>query len=388
MFHVTRCPNCRTSFKVTDQHLAAFEGKVRCGRCAFVFNAREHFIGEPTPAPMADQTRRIIPSQTVTPSPPATAKPPPPAVPTPAIDDEGYDIDSVGSQLEAAADASDQQDLTTTSLRKLAAQLRNDKAVLSQSLGLRPAAAAPPTIEAEPSDVPSCTSPSASSHVPPATPVAGKADDTSAAGFPVTDAPSPEPVASRSEAPTYRPILTAEDEALLRVPRPPSPWRWLWSVPTALAAAALVLQVTLHYRTDVAIQLPGAAPVLARLCAELGCTMDLPARSELLRTEWSELVYVPDHPELIQLSATLRNQAAFSQAMPLMQLTLTDEQDRVVTRKLFKPAEYLAPLANGQAAPVPDRIGPGEDLRVFLRLDVGTLKTAGYEIQWRYPQRH
>ena len=38
---ITRCPGCGTAFRVTPEQLAAREGKVRCGRCAAVFDARE-----------------------------------------------------------------------------------------------------------------------------------------------------------------------------------------------------------------------------------------------------------------------------------------------------------------------------------------------------------
>lgn len=36
---VTRCPNCASAFKVTQQHLQMQEGKVRCGHCLKVFNS-------------------------------------------------------------------------------------------------------------------------------------------------------------------------------------------------------------------------------------------------------------------------------------------------------------------------------------------------------------
>lgn len=42
----TRCPTCSTCFRVTDRHLAIAKGKVRCGRCQFVFNATEHAIDD------------------------------------------------------------------------------------------------------------------------------------------------------------------------------------------------------------------------------------------------------------------------------------------------------------------------------------------------------
>jgi len=38
---ITACPACGTAFRVTQEQLAAREGRVRCGRCAAVFDARE-----------------------------------------------------------------------------------------------------------------------------------------------------------------------------------------------------------------------------------------------------------------------------------------------------------------------------------------------------------
>ncbi|MDH0098680.1 zinc-ribbon domain-containing protein, partial [Pseudomonas sp. GD04158] len=37
--HVTQCPHCRTSFRVSQAQLAAAHGAVRCGACLHVFNA-------------------------------------------------------------------------------------------------------------------------------------------------------------------------------------------------------------------------------------------------------------------------------------------------------------------------------------------------------------
>jgi predicted Zn finger-like uncharacterized protein len=41
MTDVTLCPQCTTRFKVSQTQLEAHDGLVRCGRCQFVFNARE-----------------------------------------------------------------------------------------------------------------------------------------------------------------------------------------------------------------------------------------------------------------------------------------------------------------------------------------------------------
>jgi predicted Zn finger-like uncharacterized protein len=40
----TRCPGCRTIFRVTESQLVLRDGQVRCGHCRTVFNGREHLI--------------------------------------------------------------------------------------------------------------------------------------------------------------------------------------------------------------------------------------------------------------------------------------------------------------------------------------------------------
>lgn len=47
---VTRCPHCHTSFRVSDEHLEAAGGIVRCGSCLQVFKATEHLVNESEPA--------------------------------------------------------------------------------------------------------------------------------------------------------------------------------------------------------------------------------------------------------------------------------------------------------------------------------------------------
>lgn len=44
MRHITHCPACETQFFVTDEQLGQHEGKVRCGQCLHVFNAKLQII--------------------------------------------------------------------------------------------------------------------------------------------------------------------------------------------------------------------------------------------------------------------------------------------------------------------------------------------------------
>ena len=47
---ITTCAACRTAFRVTQEQLAAREGRVRCGMCATVFDARKALKMEPEEA--------------------------------------------------------------------------------------------------------------------------------------------------------------------------------------------------------------------------------------------------------------------------------------------------------------------------------------------------
>ncbi|MBB3005501.1 DUF3426 domain-containing protein [Cupriavidus alkaliphilus] len=105
---VTRCPACRTAFRLVADQLRLRQGLVRCGQCETVFDAREHLIEIPLPAgttagsaPAPSQK----PAASATPAPAAAdapaplasspAAPAPTPAPTPAFTptiDPGYDV--------------------------------------------------------------------------------------------------------------------------------------------------------------------------------------------------------------------------------------------------------------------------------------------------------
>ena len=89
----TRCPGCKTVFRVMSSQLALRDGQVRCGHCRTVFNGREELISlSPPPAedePEADELAQGPPTVTLRTAraleplppdlPPAAAAPPPAA---------------------------------------------------------------------------------------------------------------------------------------------------------------------------------------------------------------------------------------------------------------------------------------------------------------------
>jgi hypothetical protein len=133
-------------------------------------------------------------------------------------------------------------------------------------------------------------------------------------------------------------------------------------------------------RTRIAAEVPELRPTLEKTCAQLGCKVPWPSDAEYIRTEWSEMAFVPEHSNLVQLSATLKNHAKYPQAFPIMELTLKDSEDQVLVRRNFTPEEYLKPDDRKLG-----RFNPNSEVKVIMRMDVGKLHTMGYSLFWYYP---
>jgi predicted Zn finger-like uncharacterized protein len=169
--------------------------------------------------------------------------------------------------------------------------------------------------------------------------------------------------------------------AFLDVPPPPRR-RVAWALGALLAAAALLAQATFWFRTEIAVFVPEARPHLEAACAALKCELRLPRRPKLMAIESSDLQADGRRESVIVLNAVLRNQAQFAQEYPSLELTLTDERDEAVARRVLAPADYLA----GVAADVLARgIGPGADTGLRVYIDTTGLRAVGYRMYLFYP---
>jgi predicted Zn finger-like uncharacterized protein len=93
----TRCPDCHTTFRITNEALHRADGQVRCGRCSNVFNAYADLHERP-------DTTSAEPQAAPPPAPaiPAAEPPesPPSAAPRAAGIDEGIGPDEIEAVLE------------------------------------------------------------------------------------------------------------------------------------------------------------------------------------------------------------------------------------------------------------------------------------------------
>ncbi|WP_024303917.1 DUF3426 domain-containing protein [Pseudogulbenkiania sp. MAI-1] len=387
MTHTTQCPGCQTRFKVSDAQLAVANGLVRCGRCAHVFNATEHMIVAeppvltPTPTPPrpaeppapartrdpADDFELELPDfdplSAATPDEPPSSEPasaphaPPAAAPTPAAANE----DDMAAFQRALSEAMQHREATAPLGEPFArddAPARADadplQSMLEETLSEHAASPRSTRREAEPQE--DRTQPKGATVMVMPEAEADEPAFDPGAGIPGLDKPS---------APARRAVN----------------WQaWLIGGLSLIGALALILQLVYLNRTRIAAEVPELRPTLEKLCQGVGCTVPLPTDSALIRTEWSELSFVPDQQNLIQLAATLKNHAAYPQAFPMLEITLKDAEDQVVIRKVFSPQEYLKP-DDYKAM----QFKGNSEIRITMRFDVGKVRAMGYSLLWFYP---
>jgi predicted Zn finger-like uncharacterized protein len=152
--------------------------------------------------------------------------------------------------------------------------------------------------------------------------------------------------------------------------------RW-WIALATLLMLGLLAQAAFYFRGAIAFIVPEAKPYIIEFCAELGCEVPLPRRSELISIETSDLQTDPTNPGIIVLLATLRNRAAFPQTFPALELTLTNERDQPLARRVLYAGDYLADKS--------EAFEGSSEKQVRLNIEAGSVKATGYRLYLFYP---
>ncbi|MFC5299841.1 DUF3426 domain-containing protein [Azospira restricta] len=340
---LTCCPACGTNFRVTPEQLKARAGKVRCGKCQTVFNALDTLL-EATP-----------PATETAPASAAESLPPPPAAPAAAP------VPPVADFAPAAIAEAD-KDEETEHISDVPAD------IAQASPGIEPEPAAR---KAEPAGEHAIESaPDEAAEAPPLSPEAVR-DTALAAGL----------VAARetTELPGYNKWAEGAFTGTTSLAEPTARPLWPFVLAALLLLVALAGQVGHHFRAEIAVASPALRPLLEAGCAALGCDIPLPRHSELVSIESSDLQIDPAQGGALALSATLKNRAAYAQAWPLLEVTLTDVQDNAVVRRVLQPADYLPPKLDPTVFP------PNGEVGVRLWLEAKDVVAAGYRLYVFYP---
>jgi hypothetical protein len=148
-----------------------------------------------------------------------------------------------------------------------------------------------------------------------------------------------------------------------------------WALACIPVAMLLALQLALHWRAELGALAPGLRGLLTVLCAPFRCDVGLPQHPEMLTLEGTNLE--ADAAGTLTLYSTLRNRARYEQALPAIELTLTDPRDQPVARRLLRPGEYAPARREGIAA--------GGEVAVKVPIEAAAIKAAGFRAEAVYP---
>ena len=338
----TRCPSCGTVFRVAQEQLQVSEGWVRCGRCNGVFNAAELLFDIDSGAlvqPKPGAASGPLPADTG-----AGAETEPtvtdwtaPAVPV--------ETGRPAARQEPGFDGNDPAQPDTEVFAAAASDAAGRHAKRETSLLRVPST----SIDDNPRQV---DTPSGLGALPLST--------------------SPGELRAAGEAPVMPSFLRAADHAAL------------WRKPVVrgalmagvlLLALGLVAQAAWIWRDLLAAQVPASEPALRALCRLAGCQLQPLRRIDALAVDSSSLNRV-EGSALYQLQLVLHNRADTVLMMPALDLSLTDAQGKMVTRRMLQMADLGVTQAVLQA---------GQELTVKVMISTGEQRVEGYTVELFYP---
>jgi predicted Zn finger-like uncharacterized protein len=157
----------------------------------------------------------------------------------------------------------------------------------------------------------------------------------------------PQPVAPEVP-PQEEPARSIEDEfanlviapRFARDRRSDKPRRWPWVLACSLLVLGLAAQLAWALRGPL-ITDPDIGPVLRDACTMLHCQLPPERDVSKLRLLARDVQTHPTVPGALLISATLRNDAAFTQPWPVVTIRLSDGNGKVIAMRRLNPYEYL-----------------------------------------------
>ncbi|MCH8499951.1 MAG: DUF3426 domain-containing protein [Marinobacter sp.] len=394
----TRCPHCETRFRVTDQQLAVADGKVRCGNCMEIFNAREHAVGDSGGAPAQAATTAPANTDSSEPASSLSFTPDDDLIfqddPDEDAQEGGYagskshfSEDELSDSFRAIEEGEDRFALADEEDELAPADESWAEAILSEvEKPEKPAVTAPPEPVATPvsKTPPPAPKPEPEPESSPAVAPTGEKEDSewSLTSLTLEADEQPEPPAAppSSKRPSRQSFhdLRAEPIAIANRGRRRSLVRGLlWLTIILALLAALVSQIA-WYQFDRLSAMPQLRPYYEKACELAGCELKPLVALERIQ---SQSLVVRSHPEdrsSLIVDAVIVNRAEFSQPFPLIALSFSNLNGDIVAQSQFAPTQYLA-----QAAAELTQMTPGTPVRISITIRDPGRDAVNYNMQFR-----
>ncbi|MFZ2971699.1 MAG: DUF3426 domain-containing protein [Ferribacterium limneticum] len=354
----TRCPVCTTVFRVTSEQLRLRAGKVRCGNCQAVFNAFDELVSE------AHE----------------------PLIETPVAEVAVPQDEPAFPESDASFEASEIE------VPEIEPDVEPEAAVADWAGDQPPETAEEPYVEPpEQFEQPVDAAPE---DIPPVD--AEQSEALLAVEAEPIQAPLEEPLVESPEESTQaarQAGLVAARELIdsgsfnrwsagtlasdgLGGFESESNHRAVWPfvLVVILLLVGLLGQLVYYFRTDIVLRFPGVVGLYELAAVDI----PLPRNAALVSIETSDL-QSDNARGLFVLQATLKNRAGYAQAWPALELSLTDTNDAVVSRRVMFAADYLPP------GTISDTFPANGEMAVKLWIEAKESGASGYRLYIFYP---
>ena len=326
MNYITSCPACETQFLLTKDDLKAHRGKVQCGQCHQVFNAKNRLI------------------------------------------EVSDDIHSVDEYTAAEHTEDFEENTISTEMADFDSESPTEQLEPSHTADERPISAALNEVLETVPNLADLSTQNEEDYQ--------ESDGSYTGSKQNADSIAEEDVdIDAVRAPIFIDDITADPNFQLTKPK-----RNIWMILAAiLLLIAAILQSIYFLRSTIAVNYPQLKPHLEEACRHLNCSVNLPQHLDLLTIDDSDMQESDDYQNVINFSSLLINNAPHAQAFPNIELTLTDTDDQPVLRKLVPPKDYLNSGVN-----IADGMTANEEVRINLAINVQNLSVAGYRVLITY----
>ena len=416
----TQCPFCQTTFRVAGDQLKLHEGLVRCGHCNEVFNGNtyllsEHQSGGKWPSsPDAKVPAAPPPAPAITPAiaranaaAPNYGAPPPPVLPDAddmAEIEAAWDLDfPAASESYSAVATANETDRAGDKRPGLndAAGADGDALMIQDDEAFDVATEGASTQYIDQDH--SLDSPPLLRH---RSHVAEGAEGRNEAGNEHPDRWArriepgfdPEPAAFDDRAEEHVSATEPEEDAdnafetddavaqpefiraAERREQRARALRILMIVGSILLVLIGLAQGVYLARNRIAIAVPTLKPLLSAACRPLHCNIGLQRQIDQLSIESNELqAAVPGQPALT-LGLLLRNHSDVALVWPDIELTLNDDDEKALIRRVFTPADYLSDPAMASLG-----FAANSEQNVKLTFTLAQAVASGYRVYLFYP---
>jgi predicted Zn finger-like uncharacterized protein len=382
---ITRCPHCKTAFRVRESQLTLRHGMVRCGACRGVFNAIQHLLHQ------RGNTITIMPAS-------GTEHVPEGYVAAPA---QLGPLTLMPEEIRAAAVPPIVAAPSATPAPTISSEISAPKTAIEKAIEGTPDAVAPEKPEAE--GLAQHVETSGAGAALAATVIAAATASASVAQAATSTAPEALAEALSDAKPTETPNAFAEQELytdvleakLAGTSRPADAtdrfeWKpkrarspaWMsavWTLVALALTALLTAQAAIIFRNDLAVRSPALRAPLTRVCDVIGCKVAAPERPSSIVIDGAEFQADPAHSGLYIFSATLKNRHDHAAAYPYLVMTLTGLNNQILSRRVFSPQEFVPGNADMKAG-----LAGQSEVEFKLWIDASTISPVGFDVRTTY----